>query len=70
VRSRVVAAVSVLLLSGCATEFEAILKKPAQPVAATPPPAPTPPAAPAPNMCWFWADSTQTSGYWDYCRVP
>lgn len=47
-RDRILVAVSVLLLWGCATEFEAILKKPAQPVAATPPPAPTPPAAPAP----------------------
>lgn len=28
------------------------------------------PAAPAPNMCWFWADSSQMSGYWDYCRAP
>jgi hypothetical protein len=28
------------------------------------------PAAPGPNMCWFWADSTQTQGYWDYCTPP
>jgi len=28
------------------------------------------PAVPAPNMCWFWADSTQMSGYWDYCQAP
>ena len=28
------------------------------------------PAVPAPNMCWFWTDSTQMSGYWDYCQAP
>jgi len=28
------------------------------------------PAVPAPNMCWFWADSAQMSGYWDYCQGP
>jgi hypothetical protein len=28
------------------------------------------PAVPAPNMCWFWADSTMMSGYWDYCQAP
>ncbi|MGE3709652.1 MAG: hypothetical protein AB7G35_08270 [Hyphomicrobiaceae bacterium] len=28
------------------------------------------PAAPAANMCWFWTDSSQMSGYWDYCRAP
>jgi hypothetical protein len=28
------------------------------------------PVAPAANMCWFWADSTQMSGYWDYCVAP
>jgi len=22
---------------------------------------------PAPNLCWYWADPTQTQGYWDYC---
>jgi len=22
---------------------------------------------PAPNLCWYWADPTQTRGYWDYC---
>jgi hypothetical protein len=26
-----------------------------------------PPAAPAPGLCWYWADPSQTSGYWDYC---
>lgn len=29
--------------------------------------APPPPAA---NLCWFWSDSTQTQGYWDYCTPP
>ncbi len=28
------------------------------------------PVAPAANMCWFWADSSQMSGYWDYCQAP
>jgi hypothetical protein len=28
------------------------------------------PVAPAPNMCWFWADSAQVNGYWDYCVAP
>jgi len=28
------------------------------------------PTAPGPNMCWFWADSSQTRGYWDYCQTP
>jgi hypothetical protein len=28
------------------------------------------PVAPAPNMCWFWADSRQRQGYWDYCQMP
>jgi hypothetical protein len=28
------------------------------------------PAAPGPNMCWFWADASQTQGYWDYCTPP
>jgi hypothetical protein len=28
------------------------------------------PAVPAPNMCWFWADAAQMSGYWDYCQAP
>jgi hypothetical protein len=23
---------------------------------------------PAPNLCWYWADPTQTQGYWDYCQ--
>lgn len=30
----------------------------------------TAPAAPAPNMCWFWMDTSQMQGYWDYCRAP
>jgi hypothetical protein len=25
------------------------------------------PASPAPGLCWYWTDSTQTRGYWDYC---
>lgn len=29
--------------------------------------APRPPAA---NLCWFWSDSTQMQGYWDYCTPP
>jgi hypothetical protein len=28
------------------------------------------PVAPAPNMCWFWVDSVQVQGYWDYCTPP
>ena len=28
------------------------------------------PVAPAPNLCWFWADSAQANGYWDYCVTP
>jgi hypothetical protein len=27
-----------------------------------------PPAAPAPDLCWYWADPDQTTGYWDYCQ--
>jgi hypothetical protein len=27
-----------------------------------------PPAAPAPNLCWYWADASNTQGYWDYCQ--
>jgi hypothetical protein len=27
-----------------------------------------PPAAPAPDLCWFWADPSETTGYWDYCQ--
>ena len=30
----------------------------------------TAPVAPAPNMCWFWTDAAQMSGYWDYCQAP
>jgi hypothetical protein len=30
----------------------------------------TVPVAPAENMCWFWADSAQVNGYWDYCVAP
>jgi hypothetical protein len=28
------------------------------------------PVAPAANMCWFWTDTSQMSGYWDYCQAP
>jgi hypothetical protein len=28
------------------------------------------PVAPAPNMCWYWVDSAQVQGYWDYCTPP
>jgi len=28
------------------------------------------PVAPAANMCWFWANSSQVNGYWDYCVAP
>lgn len=28
------------------------------------------PTPPAPNLCWFWSDSTNTRGYWDYCTPP
>jgi hypothetical protein len=28
------------------------------------------PVAPAPNMCWYWVDSAQIQGYWDYCTPP
>ena len=30
----------------------------------------TAPVAPAANMCWFWVDSAQIQGYWDYCTPP
>jgi len=26
------------------------------------------PAPPSPNLCWYWTNSSQTKGYWDYCR--
>jgi hypothetical protein len=26
-----------------------------------------PAVAPAPDLCWYWADPSLTSGYWDYC---
>ncbi len=29
-------------------------------VATTPPP-------PAPELCWFWSNSAQNQGYWNYC---
>jgi hypothetical protein len=30
----------------------------------------TAPDAPAANMCWFWVDSAQIQGNWDYCTPP
>jgi hypothetical protein len=30
----------------------------------------TVPTPPAQNLCWFWSDSTNTHGYWDYCTPP
>jgi hypothetical protein len=30
----------------------------------------TVPVAPAANMCWYWVDSAQVQGYWDYCTPP
>src|SRR5580700_194702 len=26
------------------------------------------PVAPAAGLCWYWADPSQTQGYWDYCQ--
>jgi hypothetical protein len=26
------------------------------------------PAAPGPDLCWYWSNSSQTRGYWDYCK--
>ena len=26
------------------------------------------PAAPDPGLCWYWANSEGTRGYWDYCQ--
>jgi hypothetical protein len=26
-----------------------------------------PTAAPAEGLCWYWADPSETRGYWDYC---
>lgn len=25
------------------------------------------PRPPRPDLCWYWADQAQSSGYWDYC---
>lgn len=25
------------------------------------------PRPPRPDLCWYWADPSQTRGYWDYC---
>lgn len=29
-----------------------------------------PTVRPADNLCWFWVDSLQTQGYWDWCVPP
>jgi hypothetical protein len=26
------------------------------------------PTAPGPDLCWYWSNSSQTRGYWDYCQ--
>jgi hypothetical protein len=26
------------------------------------------PPAPSSGLCWFWSNSSQTKGYWDYCQ--
>jgi hypothetical protein len=26
------------------------------------------PLAPASDLCWYWSNSSQTRGYWDYCQ--
>jgi hypothetical protein len=26
-----------------------------------------PPPAPAPELCWYWSNSMNSQGYWDYC---
>lgn len=26
-----------------------------------------PPRPPSPDLCWFWSDPYQETGYWDYC---
>ncbi|WP_078057791.1 hypothetical protein [Rhizobium rhizosphaerae] len=26
------------------------------------------PPAPSPQVCWYWSNSFQTRGYWDYCK--
>jgi hypothetical protein len=28
------------------------------------------PPAPADNLCWFWTDSLENRGYWDWCVPP
>ena len=28
------------------------------------------PPAPSPTLCWYWADPSQSKGYWDYCKPP
>jgi hypothetical protein len=26
------------------------------------------PTAPASDLCWYWTNSSETRGYWDYCQ--
>ncbi|HEY6256780.1 MAG TPA: hypothetical protein VIY51_13400 [Xanthobacteraceae bacterium] len=26
------------------------------------------PPAPSSDLCWYWSNSSQTKGYWDYCN--
>lgn len=26
------------------------------------------PPAPSPEVCWYWSNSAQSGGYWDYCK--
>ncbi len=26
------------------------------------------PRSPASNLCWYWSDQSEITGYWDYCR--
>ena len=26
------------------------------------------PPAPSSQLCWYWANASQTQGYWDYCQ--
>lgn len=26
------------------------------------------PPAPSSDLCWYWSNSSQTQGYWDYCQ--
>jgi hypothetical protein len=26
------------------------------------------PAAPSIDLCWYWSNSNETRGYWDFCQ--